>query len=95
MKAATYIALILLLASCGPGKLLGELTKDADAPTKKEMRRAKRSAKKLTKLTAKYPEMLQSRQDMVPVSITTPQISGTIYQPYPQPYYILNSITAE
>jgi len=77
------ILLILLAAqSCTPARVLNEFTRPSlREPTKKEVRRTNRAARKLDRLTAKYPELLRTDTILTKITTRTPAISGTIIQP--------------
>lgn len=69
-KLIPIFFIILLLASCG---------------TTKDMRRSNRAAKKLERLVDRFPELKRTDTIATPVSIKTPEVSGTIIQPFFMP----------
>lgn len=67
MRLITITLILLILTSCG---------------STKEMRRSNRAAKKLERLVEKFPELKRTDTIMTPVMIKTPEVSGTIIQPF-------------
>lgn len=79
MKNIALILIILIFTSCGVNKLLPKLP--TNEPTKKEIRRSNRAAKKLERLVEKFPELKRTDTVLTKVSMNTPEITGTIIRP--------------